>query len=82
MFFRPLYARRHQRLREAGLECGDGVFDDEEVDVRDLEDVVGQIAFEYALSSHPPLVQQEIKNKQGKTTNRERALMRLLRASR
>ena len=49
MLFRPLDARRHDRLREAGLERGDGVLDDKEVDVGDLEDVVWQVAFECAL---------------------------------
>lgn len=49
MFLGPLDTGRHQRVRKARLERGDGVLDDEEVDVGDLEDVVGEIAFECAL---------------------------------
>ena len=49
VFFRPLDARRHERLREASLEGGDCVLDEEEIKVGDLEDVVGEVAFEGAL---------------------------------
>jgi hypothetical protein len=45
----PLDARGHELLGKALLEHVDGVFDDGEVNVGDLEDVVGQIAFENAL---------------------------------
>lgn len=50
MFLGPLDAGGHEGLGKAGLEGGDSVFDEEEVDVRDLEDVGWVGAFECALS--------------------------------
>ena len=50
MFLGPLDAGGHEDLREAFLVDVYCVFDDGEVDVGDLEDVVGEVAFEAALS--------------------------------
>ena len=50
VLFGPLDTRRHELLREALLEHVDSVFDHDKVNVRDLEDVVGQIAFKGALA--------------------------------
>ena len=50
MFLRPLDAGGHEDLGETLLIDVDCVFDDGEVDVGDLEDVVGEVAFEAALS--------------------------------
>jgi hypothetical protein len=49
MLFRPLDARGHELLWKTLLEHIDSIFDDGEVDVRDLEDVIWEIAFEDAL---------------------------------
>lgn len=49
MFFRPFDASGHELLWEAFLKHVDGVFDDGEIDVGSLEDVVGKVPFEYTL---------------------------------
>ncbi len=53
MLLGPFDAGRHENLRKAGLVDADGVFDDGEVDEGDLEDVVREVAFEYACSIRP-----------------------------
>jgi hypothetical protein len=50
MLFGPLDTRRHELLRKALLEHVDGILDHDKVDVRDLEDIVGEIAFKRALT--------------------------------
>jgi hypothetical protein len=50
MLFSPLNARRHELLREAFLEHVDGILDDGEVNIGCLEDVVGKVTLEDALT--------------------------------
>ncbi len=44
--FRPFNTRAHRCWGETLLECADGVADEGEVDVGELEDVVAEVAFE------------------------------------
>jgi hypothetical protein len=79
MFFCPLNSRRHESLGEAFLEHVDSVFDNGKVDVGGLENVIGEVAFEYALSKDGLV---RVVREGEMETNRERVLIKSPRASR